>query len=107
MGAVEWLENSDTKEKIFNEYNWGGYLIWHLRDELVFVDGRTDLFGDEILSDYIDVMTSQANWQKILHTYGVTTMVIKSDSRLNDLALMSGWNLEYGDGYANVLRQQK
>jgi hypothetical protein len=39
---------------IFNSYNWGAYLIWELYPEYrSFVDGRTDLFDDEILEQYL------------------------------------------------------
>jgi hypothetical protein len=47
VDAVEWIRANQPPGKLFNSYNYGGYLIWHLRDYPVFVDGRTDLFGDD------------------------------------------------------------
>jgi hypothetical protein len=35
---------------LFNDFDWGGYLIWALPDHPVVVDGRTNLHGDERLS---------------------------------------------------------
>jgi hypothetical protein len=36
---------------LFVYYDWGGYAIWKLYPEYrVFVDGRADLYGDELLS---------------------------------------------------------
>ena len=34
------------RAQMFNSYNWGGYLMFALPDMPVFVDGRTDLYGD-------------------------------------------------------------
>jgi hypothetical protein len=40
--AIEFIQNNkDLKEKkIFNNYVWGGYLIWRLPDRQIFIDGR-------------------------------------------------------------------
>jgi hypothetical protein len=40
--------------RIFNEYAYGGFLIYHTPGYRVFVDDRCELFGDEWLSDFID-----------------------------------------------------
>ena len=32
---------------LFNDFNWGGYLIWALPQLPVAIDGRTNLHGDE------------------------------------------------------------
>ena len=42
-GAIEFLKKElpiDKKTKIFNEFVWGGYLIWEVPQALIFLDGR-------------------------------------------------------------------
>lgn len=39
-GAVEYMKANDVGNKLLNEYNWGGYLIWKYPQEKVFIDGR-------------------------------------------------------------------
>ncbi len=39
-GAVEYMKANDVGNRLLNEYNWGGYLIWKYPEEKVFIDGR-------------------------------------------------------------------
>jgi hypothetical protein len=57
--AVEWLRSNQPPGKLFNSYNFGGYLIWNLPAYPVFVDGRTDLFGDELLREYLHIWSGK------------------------------------------------
>lgn len=101
--AVDILLNENDPGKIFNEYNWGGYLIWHLRDFQVFVDGRTDLYGDEILDDYLAVVKVQKGWNQILDINKIDILLIKSGSNLEIFAKNKGWHTIYKDSIAVVL----
>ncbi len=38
--AVEYLKSQPCKGQIFNDYNFGGYLIWKLPQSKVYIDGR-------------------------------------------------------------------
>jgi len=77
VAAVDWLETSEIKGNMFNDYNWGGYLIWHLRDTPVFVDGRTDLFGDEILNDYVNVISRQFELSAFIEKYEIDFLLVE------------------------------
>src|SRR5205823_9243873 len=45
--AVSFMARERPPGPIFNDYNWGGYLIWKLYPQYrVFIDGRTDVYGD-------------------------------------------------------------
>jgi hypothetical protein len=75
----EWNER-----KIFNEYGWGGYLIWRYPERKLFIDGRLpqyELNGHSILEEYF----SFSNKEKIdiqLKKYeiGLALLKIKQDS---------------------------
>jgi hypothetical protein len=38
--AVEFLKQNNFEGRLFSNYGWGGYLIWKLPGEKVFIDGR-------------------------------------------------------------------
>ncbi len=40
--------------RIFNEYSYGGFLIYHAPGYRVFVDGRSELYGDAWLREFIE-----------------------------------------------------
>jgi hypothetical protein len=42
IGVVAYLNAARPQGKLFNTYNWGGYLLFAAPDFPVFVDGRTD-----------------------------------------------------------------
>jgi hypothetical protein len=47
---------------MYNNFNWGGFLIFNLRDQPVSIDGRNDLYGDMLLRRSIDTADA-LNWQ--------------------------------------------
>lgn len=103
VGAVEWIERERPEGRMFNRYRWGGYLIWRLWPEYqVFVDGRTDLYGDEVLEDYVEIATAGPRAMELLEAYGVTWAVIWPEDALGTLLACEGWELGYEDGVSAV-----
>jgi hypothetical protein len=104
LGAVEYLQEHEMPGQMFNSYNWGGYLIWHLwPDYPVFVDGRTDLFGDELLGQYLEVRFARPGFQGVLDEYGVNFVLTETGGFTdNFLALDDSWTLAYSDEVAVI-----
>ena len=102
--AVEWIQEQRPPGPMFNSYNWGGYLIWHLwPDYPVFVDGRTDLFGDELLDQYLEVRFARPGFQEVLDDYGVNFVLTEAGGFTdNFLALDDSWTLAYSDEVAVI-----
>jgi hypothetical protein len=105
--AVNWIKEEKPTGRLMNSYNWGGYLAWNLREYPVFVDGRTDLFGDEILIKYVDVMSGHEGWEKVLTEYNVDILFIEADSTIEKIAVKSGWVINYKDPVAVILTKQE
>jgi len=103
VSAVKWMEKSGMKGNVFNEYNWGGYLIWHLRDNPVYVDGRTDLFGDEILDEWQQVMRGENGWQEVLLREDTSAILMRNDNQKKRHFLADGWIEVYGDELSVLL----
>jgi hypothetical protein len=89
---------------MFNSYNWGGYFIYFLPDYKVFVDGRTDLYQDEFLSNnYLKTATGVSGWRDTLDKYGINLVVVEAQSGLaRNLREEPGWKLDYEDKMAVV-----
>jgi hypothetical protein len=100
--AVEWMKQNHAVGPMYNSYNWGGYLLWALPEEPVFVDGRTDIY-DEFLAEYVQVMFVRPGWQDVLDRYGVRLALTERDSLLATmLATQAEWRLAYRDDQAAV-----
>ena len=102
--AAAYMESAQPPQPIFNSYNWGGYLMFRLPDYPVFVDGRTDLYGDEFLTHaYYETAIGASGWSETLDEYGINTVVVESASGLaRALRENSGWRLDYEDELAVV-----
>jgi hypothetical protein len=72
---VDYLEENPPNGKLFNSYNWGGLLMFLLPNIPVFVDGRTDLYGDDFLREYFRSYLGASDWRDILEEYDIQTVV--------------------------------
>ena len=99
VGAADWLRiNCLTGSgRVFNSYVWGGYLDLFLPDHRVFVDGRTDLFGDEIIGEWANTYTAQDGWLATLNHYQVNYVLVEPGTPLLAELKRAGWRLYYQD----------
>ena len=102
--AVAHLRETSPTGKLFNSYNWGGYLIWSLYPDMpVFIDGRTDLYADEFLRAYLDTAFARPGWQATLEQYEIDIVLIETDSNLAGvLSAASDWRVDYADKIATI-----
>lgn len=104
VGAAEWIHERHPPGEMFNPYNWGGYLIWALwPDYRVFVDGRTDLYGDALLRRYLEVQLGRPGFQDVLAEYDVNLVLTYPDDGLSlQLACLGEWRQVYRDDVAVI-----
>ena len=107
VAAVEWIRQHHPAGPLFNSYNWGGYVLWALYpDYPSFVDGRTDLFDDEILTDYLDAWRADADWGAVIDRWGLRLALLEPDAPLVGALEDAGWVQLYADGQAVVLGRE-
>lgn len=104
-GALATLR-SDASARIFTNDEWGDYLIWSLYPtNRVFVDGRSDFYGDDFEEKYVDVLNVRTGWEKTLSHFGVDTILLPPDAPLaGALKESSRWRVVYDDGISLVFR---
>jgi hypothetical protein len=103
--AVDFLNAHPVNGQIFNDYDWGGYLIWKLHPPMqVFIDGRADIYGEQLFHDYADTYQLKDTWQQTLEWWQVKTVFVPSDSALaSGLRANRAWNIAYRDSQATIL----
>jgi hypothetical protein len=104
-GAIETLRR-DASARIFTYDQWGDYLIYRLYPRTkVFVDGRSDFYGDAFEEKCIAVLSVKYNWEKTLDGFGVDTILLPPSAPLaGALKESSRWRVVYDDGVALVFR---
>ncbi len=88
---------------VLNSYNWGGYLNWKNADIKVFVDGRTDLFGDVIIEDWLEMVSAGDNWHQLFENYNINWTFLEKGSPINQILIENGWLIYYEDDMATIL----
>jgi hypothetical protein len=63
VGAVSYIKTNQLPGPLFNHLDWGGYLIWSLRELPVAIDGRTNLHGDERIERSLNTWQGGAGWE--------------------------------------------
>jgi len=88
---------------IYNEFIWGGYLLYAWREVPVFIDGQTDFYGEQLTREYRDIRFIQPGWQDLLTKHEVEWIMVPPDSPLSAaLQLTEHWSLVYSDSTAAV-----
>jgi hypothetical protein len=103
-GAIDFIVAERPPQPIYNEYVWGGYLIWRLYpDYRVYIDGRADVYGDKLVEEFLEVRDGRPNWRGPLENHGIRTVLIKPDAALASLLQTdSNWRKVYEDKQAVV-----
>ena len=104
--ALAKLRATDPQSRIFTYDQWGDFLIYNLYPQRrVFIDGRSDFYGQPFEQKYLDIVTVKYNWQQHLNEYGVDTVLLPTDAALaGALKESSRWHIVYDDGDAIVFR---
>lgn len=105
VDAVEFLRAEGAPQReLFNDYNWGGYLIAELPSYPVFIDTRADLY-DDFFFVYRDVVQLREGWEAVFTRYDIQTVLIKPTSRLaGALRQNPAWRVVYEDEFAVIFR---
>ncbi len=102
VAAVRFLQRTRPQARLFNHYDWGAYLLWAWPEQKVFIDGRTDLYGDPLLQEYLTVVRADPGWQEVLARWGIDTILAAPDWPLLRVLPRAGWVEVYADGHAVV-----
>jgi hypothetical protein len=102
VAALAYLQEQGLEAaRIYNSYNWGGYLTW--RRIPVYIDGRADVYGDAFMEQYVRAFQVRDDWRAPLDAYDVEVVLIERDGSLAVLLDESDeWQRIYQDDLAAV-----
>lgn len=100
--AVQAVEAGHYSGPLFNDYNWGGFLIWKLGWP-VAIDGRAGLYGDESIDRSVKTWAGAPGWSKNPELASAGVVIGPVDAALTQLLRMdSRFRLVYEDKLAAV-----
>jgi hypothetical protein len=107
VGAMNWLADHPQSGNLFNEFTWGGYVLFRLwPEQKVFIDGQTDFYGVELVKDYLTALDARDDWEAILEKYNVDWALLPGNVPLAKmLKSNSEWHILYEDDISVILRK--
>ena len=105
VSAADWLIRNPQSGNMFNDINWGGYLLYRLWPEhKVFLDSQTDFFGEELVKEYDRAILAQEGWRVVLEKNEIEWAILPPSAPLTDTLQASGWSVIFEDKTAVILK---
>jgi hypothetical protein len=108
VNAVNFLRQNPVPGPLYNNFNWGGFLTWYMPDYPVAIDGRTDLYGDEMDKLFFDSQNAAESY--LADPYLNEAGVVLLDSQLPLAKILSAdprFQLVYRDEIATVYARRQ
>lgn len=107
--AADILASEHPKARVVAEYGWAGYLIYRLYDGggRVFVDGRNDMYAEEILDDYTSIVSADEGWAHLVDEYEADALLFPPNRAITKgIAQAEGWCEAYRDDDSVLLLRE-
>jgi hypothetical protein len=106
--AVEFLRTKSQPARIYNVYDWGGYLQYWLPERKVFIDGRANtVYSSAFYIENLRIHKADPGWETILRKRKVNLVLWPNTPRAKSYAPLlralqgsPNWKLVYGDDTA-------
>jgi hypothetical protein len=106
-GAVDYMISNGLTEKVYNSYNFGGYLIF--KGIKTFIDGRSDqLFQGGFMNKLYDVVDKHPRkFIAFLGEYGIHVALVVPDSmEAQELESSLDWERVYSDKDSELYKKR-
>jgi hypothetical protein len=95
--AVQYINNNKFEGRLFSSYGWGGYLIWKLPNEKVFIDGRMPSWrwsapegeSDWAFKDYEIII--KGDYKELFEKYNIQMVLWNKEVKQEE---PSGWLID-------------
>jgi hypothetical protein len=93
---------------MFNDFVWGGYLLYGWPEQRIFIDGMTCFLGSDIMRSYMKIHSLDPGWRDEMQRWGMTVALVRPRERLAAALLESGeWRKRYEDSTAMLLERRE
>ena len=88
--------------RLYNHYYEGGYLIWFVPEQPVFIDNRQDPYPVSLLAEDMGIERGQP-YRPTFERYGIRCAFLSSASKIVPRLLADGWQVRFRDDQWAVL----
>ena len=103
VAAVRFVNEKNYSGPLYNDFGWGGYLIWTLPRLLVSMDGRMNVHGDQRIERSVKTWSGLRGWESDPELMKARLVIGGANKALTNLMRMdSRFKLVYEDATAAV-----
>lgn len=104
LSLIEQIRELPAGQRVLNDYNVAGMVLqFGGPGTTVGIDGRTDRYGPDYISDYTGMISLEGDWQELLETLAPTVAVLETDAALGHVLVSErGWT-ELGEENGFIL----
>ena len=99
--ALQALDMLPETARVFNYFNWGGYMVLTRPDRQVFETGINDtavVDGHLFLVDYFAILNGKSGWHRLIASYGIDTILVPPAADIVTLLKRApDWTIVYED----------
>ena len=82
VAVVEKARAAGLTGRMYNEFTWGGYLLFAWPEQKVFIDGQTDFYGEELTRTHVHIQGLYPGWRDLLKKWDVSLVIMPTGSSL-------------------------
>jgi hypothetical protein len=104
---VEHARAANIQGRMFNDFVWGGYILYAWPEQKVFIDGQSDFYGVPLTQLNRSIRQAEPGWERRLDSLRVDMVLVPDRTRLaHVLAQSSAWTLaDSSDGAVRYARR--
>ncbi len=104
--GIRFVAENPPTGRLFNDPQFGDVMIWKMPDPpKLFIDTRFDMYGKEIVDDYVNILAAKPGWQALMKRYEISWIFVRPDAELAKRLLADkAWKVLYQDSASIVMQ---
>jgi len=104
FAAIEFLKTNQPDGNLLNNDEWGDFLIYAMDPPpKLFIDGRLDMYGENILKDYAKIVKLDEDADILLDSYDIGWVLSPPSPLTRYLSAGGKWQTIYSDEHVSIL----
>lgn len=88
VDAVNFVRKNPLPGPLYNSFDWGGFLIWYMPQYPVAIDGRNDLYGDELDARFFSTEGADPSYAQDPYLNAAGLVLLRRNVALSNMLAM-------------------